>query len=90
MRSGKVLLSILAGAAAGALTGILFAPAKGRKTRKKLLTKVKNYSGVLKEKSFSLVESVAVKLEKVMDDVFFDDKKTIQSEEEVLQDSQII
>ena len=34
MKSGKVLLGVLAGAAAGALLGILFAPEKGTKTRK--------------------------------------------------------
>lgn len=35
MNSGKVVLGALAGLAAGALLGILFAPDKGSETRKK-------------------------------------------------------
>lgn len=34
MKSGKVVLGLLAGVAAGALAGILFAPAKGTKQGK--------------------------------------------------------
>jgi gas vesicle protein len=90
MNSGKVLLMVVAGIAAGTMAGILFAPAKGEKTRNRLLKKGKNYSGALKEKSIKLLETAAVKLEKVMDDICFDDKRTFQPEEEVLQDSQII
>ncbi len=44
MSSGKVFLGILAGAAAGALAGILFAPEKGSKTRKKIVKKGENMS----------------------------------------------
>jgi gas vesicle protein len=90
MNSGKVLLIVVAGITAGALAGILFAPAKGKKTRKRLVSKSKNYSDLLKEKSTKLLESVAVKFEKVLDEVLFDERKTGHPEEEVLQDSQII
>jgi len=41
MNSGKVLLGVLAGVAAGALVGILFAPDKGEKPVKKSLKKEK-------------------------------------------------
>ena len=41
----SVLVGFLAGAAAGAVTGLLFAPEKGSKTRKKLTKKVKEVSG---------------------------------------------
>ncbi len=36
----KVVVSLLAGAAAGLLLGILFAPSEGKSTRKKIKTKV--------------------------------------------------
>jgi gas vesicle protein len=39
MNTGKLALGILAGAAAGALAGILFAPNKGSETRKQMFTK---------------------------------------------------
>jgi len=39
MKANKIALGILAGVAAGAVAGILFAPAKGADTRKKNSTK---------------------------------------------------
>jgi len=50
MKSGKVLLGLLGGVAAGALLGILFAPDKGAKTRKRILAKGEGYAEELKEK----------------------------------------
>ncbi len=38
--SGKILLTFLGGAAAGALAGMLFAPESGKKTRESLTKKV--------------------------------------------------
>jgi gas vesicle protein len=69
MSSGKVFLGVLAGAAAGALAGILFAPAKGSKTRIRILKKGEDYSDALKEKLNDLLEVITEKFEKVKEDV---------------------
>jgi len=69
MSSGKVFLGLLGGIAAGALAGILFAPAKGSKTRKKILQKGEDYADVLKEKFDEFIDSITEKMEQVKDEV---------------------
>lgn len=90
MNSFKIFVGIVAVAAVGVITGILFSPAKGSETRKKILKKGATYTGALKIKFNHFLEVIYVKYDKLMDDIFFDDKGTIHPEEEVLQDSQII
>ncbi len=63
MKSNKALLGVLGGVAAGALIGILFAPQKGKKTRKKILSKSKDYSEDLKEKFEGFLETITKKQE---------------------------
>ena len=63
MNSGKVLLGILAGVAAGALAGILFAPDKGTRTRKKILSKGQDYADELREQFDVFLDSIAEKVE---------------------------
>lgn len=61
MKSGKVLLGVLAGVAIGALAGILFAPDKGSKTRKQILNKGGDYADALKEKFDEFLNSITEK-----------------------------
>ena len=62
MNSGsKVLLGVLAGAATGAILGVLFAPEKGDETRRRITEGSKDVAGNLKEKFSEFVDSVADK-----------------------------
>jgi len=63
MSSGKVLLGLLAGVAAGALLGVMFAPDKGSVTRKKLSRKGDDYADALKEKFDEFLDSVSEKFD---------------------------
>ena len=63
MRTGKFVSGILMGVAIGTLAGILFAPDKGSKTRKKL----RRQSDGLKEKLNNMVDEMTEKYEQVMD-----------------------
>ncbi len=47
--SGKVLLGVLAGAAAGIITGILIAPASGKETRENISAKTDDLLAQIKE-----------------------------------------
>ena len=68
MNTGKVLLSVLAGAAIGASLGILFAPDKGSSTRKKISVKKDEYVEELEDKFNGFVESITKKFESVKKD----------------------
>jgi gas vesicle protein len=59
MKSSKLIISMLAGAAGGALLGILFAPDKGYETRKKLGEKADDLAGNLKGNLQDFFKSVA-------------------------------
>ena len=50
MKADKIALGVLGGIATGAILGILFAPAKGSKTRKRILDKSSNYADEIKHK----------------------------------------
>ena len=65
MNSSKLLLGVLGGVAAGALMGVLFAPEKGSKTRKKIMNKANNGVDVLKDKFDTLLESMNEKYENI-------------------------
>lgn len=48
-RSKDILVAGIVGAAAGAVTGVLFAPDKGKKTRKKLSKNIRNIQDEVKD-----------------------------------------
>jgi gas vesicle protein len=50
MNTGKAILAVLVGAAAGAALGILLAPEKGSDTRKKIIKKGEDLASSLNEK----------------------------------------
>lgn len=69
MSTGKVLLGIVAGVAAGALIGILFAPEKGSVTRMRIAQRGEDYAEAVKEKFNEFIDSVNDKLDMVKDEV---------------------
>lgn len=63
MNTEKVIISVLAGIATGALLGILFAPDKGSETRKKIAKKSSDTVNDLKDKFGNLIDDIADKFE---------------------------
>lgn len=63
MSTGKILAGIVAGAAIGAVLGVLYAPDKGSKTRKKISAKKDAYVTGLEDKFNGFVEAVASRFE---------------------------
>ena len=66
MKTGNILLGVLAGLATGAAIGILFAPAKGVQTRKRMMSKGDDIADELREKFDEMIESVNEKYHMVM------------------------
>jgi gas vesicle protein len=83
MSSGKVVLGLLAGVAAGAVAGLLFAPAKGSDTRKKIAKKGKNYEKKLGKKFSDNMDMANKKFEKIKAEVTDFAKKNMQKAEQV-------
>jgi gas vesicle protein len=60
-------LGVLAGLAAGATLGILFAPARGKSTRKKISRKAHQYADDIRDKSNEFTDSMSQKYQAVKD-----------------------
>jgi len=82
MSTGKVLLGVLGGVAAGALLGILFAPAKGSETRRKISKKGEDFTDAIKEKFDDLIQTITEKFENLKEEASdLTEKKEVKSEE---------
>lgn len=67
--SSKILVGFLAGAAVGALAGIMWAPDKGSATRKKLAGKAGDLSDSIRDSFSNLIQGVKDTYSSVQDDV---------------------
>ena len=63
MSSGKVILGLVAGVAAGAALGIIFAPEKGCTTREQISQKGEDLVGNLKTRFEEFLFSIITKME---------------------------
>ena len=68
MSVGKVLIGVMAGVAAGATLGVLYAPDKGSTTRKRFSRKGYNYTDELEEKFNELIDSITLQFETVVEE----------------------
>jgi len=68
MTTGKILLGVLAGAAAGAILGILFAPDKGSVTRKKIVDMANDFGTDINEKFSNGIKGVMDQFENTQED----------------------
>lgn len=68
MDSGKTALGIVLGIGVGALLGVLFAPDKGSKTRKKIMDKGHDFTDGLKGKFEGLTQEISNKYDTLLED----------------------
>jgi len=84
MKSGRILVGILAGTAAGTMLGILFAPKKGKTTRRRILQQGEDYVDAVKGKFDDLLGDITDKYEKSKGEISGLAKKgKVKMEEEI-------
>jgi gas vesicle protein len=65
MSAGKVLLGIVVGAAVGAVFGVLYAPAKGSMTRRRIVRRGTDYVEDVKEKFNEYIDALTEEYDSV-------------------------
>lgn len=81
--NSKVVVALLAGLAAGAALGILFAPGKGDETRDKLTESLKNLGDSIRETAANEIDNLVSMKDKIVDNI---KTKFNDTEEEEYQD----
>ena len=84
MNNSKSLIALLAGVAAGAALGLLFAPEKGSDTRDKLSESLKNLGDSIKEKAASEIDNLNGFKDKVVGNM---KSKIQQAEDDYMQET---
>jgi gas vesicle protein len=67
--SGKIITSLLIGAAVGGILGILFAPHKGSKTRRLISGTTNDFTQSVKDKFNSMMDQASSEVEIIKDKV---------------------
>ena len=67
--NSKVLVGLLAGLAAGAALGLLFAPEKGSDTRDKLSQSLKDFGDSIKDRAADEINNLSALKDKVVDSI---------------------
>ena len=67
--NSKVLVGLLAGLAAGAALGLLFAPEKGSDTRDKLNQSLKDFGDSIKDRAADEINNLSSLKDKVVDSI---------------------
>lgn len=80
--NSKVLVALLAGVAAGAALGILFAPERGTETRDKLNDALKNLGDTIKDRAAEEIDNLSSLKEKIVENI----KTTLGTAEDTIED----